>query len=42
MSTPELLAETDKKRAAEVSLLSYFKYVFQMVARKGFGLELIN
>ena len=37
MSTPELLAETDAKMIAEISVSNYFKYIFQTVAGKGFG-----
>lgn len=37
MSTPELLAETDAKMIAEMSLGKYFKYIFQTVAGKGSG-----
>ena len=37
MSTPELLAETDAKMIAEMSLSNYFKYIFQTVAGKGSG-----
>jgi lipopolysaccharide/colanic/teichoic acid biosynthesis glycosyltransferase len=37
MSTPELLAETDAKMIAEMSLLNYFKYIFQTAAGKGAG-----
>ena len=37
MSTPELLAESDAKMIAEMSLWSYFKYIFQTVAGKGSG-----
>lgn len=37
MSTPELLAVTDAKMIAEMSLSNYFKYIFQTVAGKGSG-----
>lgn len=37
MSTPELLAKTDAKMIAEISLLNYFKYIFQTVLGKGSG-----
>ena len=37
MSTPELLAETDAKMIAEMSVLNYFKLIFQTVAGKGSG-----
>lgn len=37
MSTPELLAETDAKMIAEMSLSNYFKYIFQTLSGKGFG-----
>ena len=37
MSTPELLAETDAKMIAEMSLGNYFKYIFQTLAGKGSG-----
>lgn len=37
MSTPEMLAETDAKMIAEVSLSNYFKYIFQTFSGKGFG-----
>ena len=37
MSTPELLAETDAKMIAEMSVSNYFKYIFQTVAGKGSG-----
>ena len=37
MSTPELLAESDAKMIAEMSLSNYFKYIFQTIAGKGSG-----
>ena len=37
MSTPELLAETDAKMIAEMSVSNYFKYIIQTVAGKGSG-----
>ena len=37
MSTPELLAESDAKMIAEMSVSNYFKYIFQTVAGKGSG-----
>ena len=37
MSTPELLAETDAKMIAEMSVSSYFRYIFQTIAGKGSG-----
>ena len=37
MSTPELLAESDAKMIAEMSLSNYFKYIFQTVTGKGAG-----
>ena len=37
MSTPRLLAESDAKMIAEMSLSNYFKYIFQTVAGKGSG-----
>lgn len=37
MSTPKLLAETDRKMIDELSLSSYFKYIFLTVAGKGSG-----
>lgn len=37
MSTPELLAETDAKMIANMSISNYFKYIFQTVAGKGSG-----
>ena len=37
MSTPELLAETDEKMIAQMSVSIYFKYIFQTVTGKGSG-----
>jgi O-antigen biosynthesis protein WbqP len=37
MSTPELLAKTDAKMIAEMSLTNYFKFIFQTVAGNGMG-----
>jgi lipopolysaccharide/colanic/teichoic acid biosynthesis glycosyltransferase len=37
MSTPELLAVSDAKMIAEMSVLNYFKYIFQTIAGKGLG-----
>jgi lipopolysaccharide/colanic/teichoic acid biosynthesis glycosyltransferase len=37
MSTPELLAESDAKMIAEMSVSNYFKYIFQTVSGKGSG-----
>ena len=37
MSTPELLAETDAKMIEELSLKSYFQYIFMTVTGKGSG-----
>ena len=37
MSTPELLAETDAAMISEMSLLNYFRYLFQTIAGKGLG-----
>ncbi len=37
MSTPELLAETDKKMIDELSLTNYFKFIILTVAGKGRG-----
>lgn len=42
MSMPELLAETDAKMIAEMSLSNYFKYIFQTVAGKGSGDRIKN
>jgi len=37
MSTPELLAQTDARMIAEMSVRSYFKYIFLTVLGKGSG-----
>lgn len=37
MSTPELLAKTDQKMLASLSVGAYFKYIFMTVAGKGAG-----
>ena len=37
MSTPELLAESDAKMIAEMSVSNYFKYILLTVAGKGSG-----
>lgn len=37
MSTPELLAKTDEKMIATLSLTRYFKYIIQTVSGKGSG-----
>lgn len=37
MSTPQLLAKTDAKMINEMTLISYFKLIFQTVAGKGAG-----
>lgn len=37
MSTPVLLAETDAKMIATLTLRSYFRYIFQTVGGKGAG-----
>jgi O-antigen biosynthesis protein WbqP len=37
MSTPELLAETDAKMIAHLSVRDYFKYIFMTVVGKGRG-----
>jgi lipopolysaccharide/colanic/teichoic acid biosynthesis glycosyltransferase len=37
MSTPELLAETDAKMIAEMSIKNYFKFIFQTVLGAGAG-----
>lgn len=37
MSTPALLAETDKKMLSSLSLKDYFKYIFMTIAGKGSG-----
>lgn len=37
MSTPELLAQTDARMIAEMSVCNYFKYIFLTVMGKGSG-----
>lgn len=37
MSTPQLLAETDQKMLESLSVIHYFRYVFQTVLGKGRG-----
>ena len=37
MSTPRLLAETDAKMLAELTLRNYFRYIFMTVLGKGSG-----
>jgi O-antigen biosynthesis protein WbqP len=37
MSTPKLLAETDAKMIAEMSIVNYFKFIFLTVFGRGFG-----
>ena len=37
MSTPELLAETDQKMIAELSLTLYFKFIIMTITGKGAG-----
>jgi O-antigen biosynthesis protein WbqP len=37
MSTPKLLAETDSRMLQEISLTTYFKYIFMTVGGKGAG-----
>ncbi len=37
MSTPELLAATDAKMIATLTVIDYFKYIFQTVLGKGSG-----
>ncbi|MDP2715684.1 sugar transferase [Rheinheimera sp.] len=37
MSTPVLLAETDAKMLAQLTVANYFKYIFMTVAGKGSG-----
>ena len=37
MSTPELLAQTDARMIAEMSVCNYFKYIFLTVLGKGSG-----
>jgi O-antigen biosynthesis protein WbqP len=42
MSTPELLAKTDEKMIATLSLVGYFKYILQTVTGKGSGDRVIK
>jgi len=42
MSTPELLAETDRKMIESMSLKNYFRYIFLTVAGKGSGDRIRN
>ena len=37
MSTPELLAQTDARMIAEMSVYNYFKYIALTIAGKGSG-----
>jgi lipopolysaccharide/colanic/teichoic acid biosynthesis glycosyltransferase len=37
MSTPRLLAETDQKMLANLTVRAYFKYIFMTVSGKGTG-----
>ena len=37
MSTPKLLAETDAKMIAEMSVVNYFRFILQTVTGKGSG-----
>ncbi|CAN8138913.1 hypothetical protein THIOSC15_1240004 [uncultured Thiomicrorhabdus sp.] len=37
MSTPELLAQTDAKMIAALTIRNYFKYILQTVTGKGSG-----
>ena len=37
MSTPKLLAETDARMLAEMTVAAYFKYIFMTVGGKGVG-----
>lgn len=37
MSTPKLLAETDAKMLESLTVVDYFRYIFQTVAGKGSG-----
>lgn len=37
MSTPALLAETDARMLASLTVLDYFRYIFQTIAGKGSG-----
>jgi lipopolysaccharide/colanic/teichoic acid biosynthesis glycosyltransferase len=42
MSTPRLLAKTDARMIEELSLRSYFKYIFFTIFGKGFGDRIKN
>ena len=42
MSTPQLLAETDAKMIATLTLTDYFKYIFMTIAGKGSGDRIRN
>jgi hypothetical protein len=42
MSTPRLLAETDARMIEELSVGSYFKYIFFTIFGKGFGDRIKN
>lgn len=42
MSTPELLAQTDAKMIKDMSLLNYFRFIFQTIFGKGSGDRVIK
>lgn len=42
MSTPALLAETDRKMIQNLTLADYFKFIFMTVAGKGAGDRVVN
>lgn len=42
MSTPALLAETDRKMIQTLTLANYFRYIFQTVAGKGGGDRIVK
>ncbi|WP_217474604.1 sugar transferase [Stutzerimonas stutzeri] len=42
MSTPALLAETDRKMISSLTLGDYFKYIFMTVAGKGAGDRIVK
>jgi O-antigen biosynthesis protein WbqP len=42
MSTPQLLAETDAKMIQELTVMSYFKYIFLTIFGKGLGDRIKN
>ena len=42
MSTPKLLAETDARMLAEMTVTNYFKYIFLTLFGKGFGDRIQN